>query len=561
MNAAWGVDFGIYYGLTNSFIESKELINPYSGWGNSYQYFPVLYAITGILHFITGIEVISLMPKIAPIIGGLTIPIFYFIVQELFKDKKIALLSAGLLSVATFHVYQTSHAAPLTVGHFFMMLSFYFFIKYIKKEVYFIPLVFSTVLLILSHHFTTYFYLISITFMLFFFSAKQKKIDKHIILMLIYVSLASTAAFSYWALIATPVYNSFMSAQMFLQPQILIIIYYGLIYGGVVSIIRLNRIYTSIKKHLSFNLKISKNRQIIIYFFILLFLAILVSFTGVPGVYVKLTPIAILYSLPMIFLISFSFAGLSHLKSKSDGGTLVNGWIFAILISFLFSIITASLFPDRHLEYLIIPLCIPAAMCLNELLSEYKSINVKKTMLKSIYKPALLKQHRREIAIIGCFAILFASNMMVAYPTIDALNTLDERVSNPCINSLEWIKGNVTCDNVIASDHRLSMLFWAEGYNITYGQTNDTWNAENLHDYIDEIEGLNISYIIIDDIMREKVINIDVGKYYYFTNNSYNKFNEKPFELIYRNATLNNLNEEIHWIEIYKINHDLLTAR
>ena len=46
-NAAWGCDFGIYYGLTNSFVESGELFNQYSGWGSSYQYFPVLYAITG----------------------------------------------------------------------------------------------------------------------------------------------------------------------------------------------------------------------------------------------------------------------------------------------------------------------------------------------------------------------------------------------------------------------------------------------------------------------------------------------------------------------------------
>ncbi|MCK5300821.1 MAG: phospholipid carrier-dependent glycosyltransferase, partial [Thermoplasmatales archaeon] len=129
LNPAWGVDFGIYYGLTNNFIDSKEFFNPYNGWGNSYQYFPVLYAISGISHWITGIGLMEIMPKIAPIFGGLTIPIFYFIVFELLKNRRIAILSAALLSVATFHVYQTSHAAPLTIGHFFMMLSIYFFIK------------------------------------------------------------------------------------------------------------------------------------------------------------------------------------------------------------------------------------------------------------------------------------------------------------------------------------------------------------------------------------------------------------------------------------------------
>ena len=65
-NAAWGNDFGIYYGLTNSFVESGELINDYVGWGSSYQYFPVLYTVTGIAHWITGIDVLVIMPKSYP---------------------------------------------------------------------------------------------------------------------------------------------------------------------------------------------------------------------------------------------------------------------------------------------------------------------------------------------------------------------------------------------------------------------------------------------------------------------------------------------------------------
>ncbi len=80
------------YGLTKSFVESGELYNPYYGWGSSYQYFPVLYAITGFAHWITGIDILVLMSKIAPIFGGLTILIFYFLVYELIKDRKIAII-------------------------------------------------------------------------------------------------------------------------------------------------------------------------------------------------------------------------------------------------------------------------------------------------------------------------------------------------------------------------------------------------------------------------------------------------------------------------------------
>ena len=48
-NAAWGCDFGIYYGLANSFVKSGELFNQYYGWGSSYQFFPVLYAVLVLL--------------------------------------------------------------------------------------------------------------------------------------------------------------------------------------------------------------------------------------------------------------------------------------------------------------------------------------------------------------------------------------------------------------------------------------------------------------------------------------------------------------------------------
>ena len=67
-NAAWGCDFGIYLGLSNRFVESGgQWYNPYSGWGTSYNYFPVLYAITGFAHWVTGIDVVTLMPKLVPI--------------------------------------------------------------------------------------------------------------------------------------------------------------------------------------------------------------------------------------------------------------------------------------------------------------------------------------------------------------------------------------------------------------------------------------------------------------------------------------------------------------
>ena len=118
--------------------------------------------------------------------------------------------------------------------------------------------------------------------------------------------------------------------------------------------------------------------------------------------------------------------------------------------------------------------------------------------------------------------------------------------------------GNISKNSRIASDHRLEMLLWAEGYDITFSKTNITWTSENLITCNLEINQLYYDYILIDDIMKNKVVYIDVGFYYYMTNQSYNKFGNQPFELIFRNATYDNNNNELHWAELYKINYDCL---
>lgn len=551
-NAAWGLDFGIYYGLTNSFIETKELINPYTGWGNSYQFFPVLYAITGISHWITGIPVMELLSKIAPIFGGLTVTVFYFVVYALIKDKRTALISSGILAVTIFHVYQTSHAAPLTIGHFFMMLSIYFFIKYEKNLMFSVPLIISTALLILSHHFTTYFYIISITFMCFAYVSRRRQLNRQSILILAYVIFTSAATFGYWFFVAKPVYEWFMGDNFLVPSYGIILLYYLFVFLGVFLATKWY-IFKQFLDSVFSRLDLHRNQKIALGFFVSLILLIIVSFTGLPGVHVKITHLAIIYSLPMITLISLSYAGLSYLKHVHNG-FLIKGWMVGILLSFFYSLMSTKLLPDRHLEYLIVPLCIPAALVLKDILMDHPVIKLKKHTSSAIENSIESAHHKRNILVMACIIFLFITNMMVTYPAIDSLNSIDERVSDPFINAMEWMNGNVSNESIIASDHRLEMIIWAEGFNITYGETNTTWSAENFLNCTDELLLLNISYVLIDDIMRDNVVNIDVGKYYYMTNESYDKFSIWPFELVYRNATLDNQNEEVHWVEMYKIN-------
>ena len=54
--------------------------------------------------------------------------------------------------------------------------------------------------------------------------------------------------------------------------------------------------------------------------------------------------------------------------------------------------------------------------------------------------------------------------------------------------------------------------------------------------------------------MHDVSVNIHVLQSVYMTNESYLKFSLEPFHLIFRNATINQDNEEIHWAEVYSVN-------
>lgn len=577
-NVAWGCDFGIYYGLTNSFIKSGNLINSYYGWGDSYQYFPVLYTITGISHWITGIDVIVIMPKLAPIFGGLSIMIFYFIVNELIGNKKIAIFSSLILAVLPFHAYQTSHASPLTMGHFFMMLSMYFFIKYRQNYKYVFPLFISTILLIISHHFTTYFYLISMAFIIFFENFNKREWTPSIKLDIFYLLLTSTLIFSYWIIIATPVYTNFMSLKLRIfnipiGPNIMISLFY--------LFLLLSFLIIFLKRRLNIYLKPSKPsvKSCFMKFsfsvIICLIVMIIFSIFKMPWTNFSLTPLSIIYSIPLIVIIGFGVAGFRYTRFIKNG-YLIRGWLISILLSFIYGLFTYNwtFYPHRHLEYMMIPISIISVYGIRGIFLnlDFKIISksIRKiphfgTQFLTNYKKNKIMK-KRQIAYVGVIIILATTNAVSIYPSHIALNVSYEAITGDNISVIHWLEQNINKNNsIIASDHRLARIVEAAGFNTTLDETILLWNAENITIYIDELYGINknhskITHIIIDYIMKEKVVHVGFGKIIYMTNKSYDKFNFSPFELIYRNSTINREMEEIHWSEVYKVNWSYINS-
>ncbi|UCF11982.1 MAG: hypothetical protein JSW06_08060 [Thermoplasmatales archaeon] len=571
-NAAWGCDFGIYYGLTNSLVDSQELFNPYYGWGGSYQYFPVLYAITGVAHWITGIDVLTIMPKIAPIFGGLSVLLFYFVAYKLLGDRKKAILSSLFLAVMPFHVYQTSHASPLTVGHFFMMLSIYLFIKFREDTRFIIPLFISTTLLIMSHHLTTYFYLVALIFIVFVENASTKEWMFSLKKDVLYILATSGMIFSYWIFIATPVYDSFMRGGFSVGPitinSIYTIILFYMVFVSMFGIVWLKR---------RLNLFIIREKPTARSSFVKFFLTIAISLiimgifsvVKLPWTNFSFTPLSIIYSLPLILIFAFGVAGFRYTRFIQNG-SFIRGWLLAILVSFVYGLLTnnSTILPHRHFEYIMAPLSIISIFGISGIFLNlnYEWITRFTEKIHHISKPSLFYfkksslLQKRQLIYIAVIFFLVTANAVSVYPSHVALNASYEVISDEDFTVIEWMNENFDKNSsIIASDHRLARITEAVGFNTTLDESSIIWISENFTDYIFELEGIGknyskITHVIIDDIMKDRVVHVGFGKIFYMTNESYEKFSYQPFELAYRNATLNQDMEEEHWAEVYTVN-------
>lgn len=558
MNAAWGGDFGIYYGLTSRFIENQQIFNEYNGWGGMYNYFPVLYVFSACGHWLTGVDLLWVMPKIAPIFGGLTVCIFYFIVYELTKRRDLALLSSLFLAVIPFHVYQTSHAAPLTMGHFFMMLSTYLFLRFMDKKTYAVPLLISTVFLIMSHHLTTYFYVITIFCIVVIKSARTDL--RSMYHEVAYVTIASALTFGYWIFIAKPVFSTFMSRGLSVSSYLVILLFYISFYGLLMGIARLKKNTPPWAQRVALMFKCNPvhSRKRALMYFVAGFVCILAAeivflFVNFPVSGIRLKPLSILYSIPMLLFIGFGCLGVEYLKQVKNRW-FFQAWLCAILASFIYSLVTVNttLFPDRHVEYLTIPACLFAAVGVIYFF-RYRERKLTMSLKKQISYPSI------QMLFVFVVCGLVFSNAVAVYPVYQSLEWMDESIPNETASAIDWIKNNLDKNTtMVATDLRLSKMMWAEGINATFEETNRSWTCDTwvgcVVDFQPEKNHQKVTHVLIDDVMRDISVNVQVLQSFYMTNESYLKFSQEPFCLVYRNTSVNQNNEEVHWAEVYSVN-------
>ncbi len=601
--AGWGNDFGIYYSITIKFLAVKNPFYDYPVvWGSSgYGSFPMLYMIILVSHYLTGLSPHFLLLKVPPIIGGLSVVPLYFISYELTKNRYIALFASLLLAINPVHVYQTSMPYFLTVGHFFLLTSLYFFIKWQKSDgrkriIIFLSV--SSLALLFSHHLTNYIYIISAIGISFVLALYNQISRKKIIENYIFIAIYSGITFAYW-LIRVPGMIGFMESPFhFIIPwYIEIALYYFTLLFLLFISLRIRLTKNSKIVTILDGIKVRYIFAVSLGFGIIILL--LLAVVGLHGYYLPF--ISILYSIPFMLTIGFMGVGLGRLYKNDNLLYYIGGWLGAIVISAFGGLITwAALEPWRHIEYMMEPLSITAAYGVIIILKQdaFKKTAIKTRIIYSFKAPFYAVAHHlsphiqpgmpsflrigdgdaahppieeRKIVYVGknmqiaFISIIIFIILMTGFTAFPFMNSMEvppkQEVSYIVMSGINWLAENGDRNYTVATDHKIGTILAAYGFNSSFEYDYKLWNYTDWKACIWELLGLNGTYPRIGYVL----ISMDMFKYGVYgykelqnplappvmmSNKSYEKFKHEPFELIFENHT----QDYSDWVEIYRVN-------
>ncbi len=595
--SGWGNDFGIYYSITIEFLDKKNPLYEYPAvWGSSgYGDFPVFYLIILGIYLVTGADPRTLVLRVPPVFGGLTVVPLFFISYYLTKRRSISLLAALLLAINPIHMYQTSMPYFLTVAHLFLLISIYFFIRWKDDSKWLYPLIPFSVILLLSHHLTTYIFIISMLGISISLSVVGKISYKTIKSYFLFISIFSAITFAYWVLRVKGMYSFLSSPYHGLLPWY---VTPGLFFVLLAFLYRLSLRYRispqdAIIERIS-RLKVSSVFALSLSLGILFFIALAIF--ELQGYNIQ--PTSVLYSIPFLATLGFMGVGLSRLYINRNVLYIVGGWLGAITVSAFAGIVAKSLIPWRHVEYMMEPLSIVGAIGILVVMESevFSKVEIKRRIITLFNTPIHVITHihsadmcgrlahtyqmtgespkgtveysiiyplgkRMKVLFISIIVFIVVMTGITAFPLMGKVAPPAQEVSDVVMSAVVYLDEYGNRNYTVATSHKIGTLIAAYGFNSSFEYDYKIWNSTSWRDCLDELMGLNgtyppIGYVIITREMFED------GVYGYgdlenpiappvmMTNESYEKFKREPFELIFENHTLT----YDDWVEIYSVN-------
>ena len=449
----WGSDIGEYFTILRTLNVTGRLPTTYAGWGITYPFFPGMFLAQDAPALLGGIDVPTAVDLIVPVLGGLAVLPFFLIGTEVTGDERIALLAAAFLAVAMPHAYTTSHTAPASLGDLFAVTGLLLFLRLRRDPRVLLPLALVASAAILTHHLSAYFLLIMI-FAAFLIRNLVRPVvrDTGLAREAGFLAFFSAATFAFWA--SVPPFWDQVLRNVSLVPWWFLPAAFPVLVLLLAGIILARRRVVWRFRPRQADLRHASRMLAATVVFLGAFSALLVV-GAIPSTTISVPPGVILAFAPFLLVLAFSAPGRAFLDFARDGLD-VDSWLLALLGSAVVGMVAAPLvlIPYRHMEYVVMPLGLLAAVGFVALFD------------------LLGRTGRRRAVAVAVAGVLLAGNALIAIPPPSFVAGWQEGISPNLVDGALWARGYA--GGLLAADHSASTIFFG------FGGINATWDTTSL---------------------------------------------------------------------------------
>lgn len=483
--AVWGSDSGEYIFLTRQLAESGRVLFPYQGWGLAYPYFPGLFIVNGAVHAVLGIDTFHASLWTVPVLAGTIPPLVALLAYRITSDPRVGIVAGAIIAVSALTTITTSHAMPGTLGLVLMLTLLALLPDGHRDSRHFVLYAIVGLALVLTHHLTTYFTVGVLAAIPFYREMTQRSTDvQRLRVEVPLVIYMLTLAGFWWLVVAAPFREQIVGTALPIPVWLTVLLFLGAL-AALPALVVWKRRHNAWFASLHYP---PFRRQVLITSAMgmsILLVILFVVLVRLPGSTIRVSPLALLYIIPVSASLAFLPLGIATVRYHKHG-VIVLAFLYAILASLAFAIVTNShvFFPFRHLDYM--------ATAMAPLLGLGMLMVYDQTLASRIPTD---RPRARALFIAG-FAALLILSLALSFPPREVLGGFEEGVGEDELAAVEWAATHhdiIPKNATIAADHRVSSLLWGiAGLHPTWDYTPRTYHSENASDVLDELRAAKV---------------------------------------------------------------------
>jgi hypothetical protein len=517
--AAFGSDTGEYYALTSHLVATGTLPHgaAYGGWGTAYPDFPGIFLLAGAGAEAIGGGPFTALAVVVPTVSVLSVVPLFLLFRRLYPNDHVALLGSAISSVAMPRLFSIAHPAPLALGDFLAVGALWMLIESRHDPRWYAVLAPTSAALIVTHHLSSYFFAIGALGGIVLLELWRPGLWSRRFPTREFVFLGAfvTATFVFWFYGTVEFVSKVLLPGLAESPAVGFASFeaLGLItVAGAAAVVRWRRSAgRSARPWVRVPTDRSTLRDLVVIAAVVFAAAATLLVVPIPGTSQVTRPLAILWFAPVLalgVLCSGSRRSLSTARLAPFALTWLGalGLSAALMIGFavvggsvpslkVLADISATISPERHVEYLFLPLGLLVAVGAGRLVARAGEKGGRRALVAA------------SVAIV----LVVAANAAIVYPPQADFGGFEEGLTHGDAALWMWVGIAIPAGSTVASDHRLSsFLFGFDALRATWVTTPGLFVGSNWSTALAELNDSGvpnpaqpapIQFVAIDAVM------------------------------------------------------------